>query len=153
MRLTAAGPGLRLWERRRRDPDYLVLRVGTIDQPSLIEVEDPAQAEGSPAAALDRCPDTPVALDLAGRGVVGLAGDPDLVDGLARWLLVQVAVLHSPRDVRIHLLTEPAAAGPLGVAALGPAPAAGTPTSGRAPLLTLGNDPGRSPAGRSSCWR
>ena len=30
----AAGPRRRLWERRRSDPDYLVLRVGTADLPS-----------------------------------------------------------------------------------------------------------------------
>ena len=34
----ASGPGRRLWERRRSDPDYLLLRVGTADLPVTVEV-------------------------------------------------------------------------------------------------------------------
>ena len=41
----AAGPRRRLWERRRTDPDYLVLRVGTADLPSSVELTDPEQDE------------------------------------------------------------------------------------------------------------
>jgi hypothetical protein len=39
--MTAAGPGTRLWERRRTDDDSLVLRVGTGEVPSGIWLEDP----------------------------------------------------------------------------------------------------------------
>ncbi|MGH3246325.1 MAG: hypothetical protein ACRDOI_08960, partial [Trebonia sp.] len=37
----ASGPRRRLWERRRTDPDYLVLRAGTADLPSAVELTDP----------------------------------------------------------------------------------------------------------------
>jgi S-DNA-T family DNA segregation ATPase FtsK/SpoIIIE len=51
--------------------------------------------------------DAPVTLLLAERGVVGLAGRRELVAPLAAWMTAQAAVLHSPRDVRLVLLTEP----------------------------------------------
>ena len=48
----AAGPRRRLWERRRTDPDYLLLRVGTADLPSAVELTDPAAGRAPPAAVL-----------------------------------------------------------------------------------------------------
>jgi DNA segregation ATPase FtsK/SpoIIIE, S-DNA-T family len=45
VRSIAARPRRRLWERRRTDPDYLVLRVGTADLPSRVELTDPEQDE------------------------------------------------------------------------------------------------------------
>ncbi|MEV6846523.1 FtsK/SpoIIIE domain-containing protein [Actinoplanes sp. NPDC051411] len=106
--VTAIGPGRRLWERRRRDPDHLVLRVGTIDQPSLMEIEDPARGDGERQVRWN-VRDVPVTLDLVERGVIGLAGEPEGVHSVARWLVAQTAALHSPRDLRIHVLTEPSA--------------------------------------------
>ncbi|WP_204037743.1 FtsK/SpoIIIE domain-containing protein [Actinoplanes utahensis] len=103
---TVVGPGRRLWERRRRDPDHLVLRVGTTDQPSLIEVEDPARPDGERNLRWT-VPDVPITVDLVERGVIGLAGDPGTSYAVARWLVAQAAALHSPRDLRVHLLTEP----------------------------------------------
>src|ERR1035441_7457363 len=41
----ASGPRRRLWERRRTDPDYLLLRVGTADLPSAVELTDPTADE------------------------------------------------------------------------------------------------------------
>ncbi|MBX6390206.1 MAG: cell division protein FtsK, partial [Frankia sp.] len=105
--LTATGPGGRLWERRRADPDYLVLRVGTADQPSLVEVEDPA-VDGVSRDVRWIVPDLPVLVDVAAGGVVGLAGPRPEVAGLARWLVGQAAVLHSPRDLRVEVLTDAA---------------------------------------------
>ena len=50
--LTALGPRRRLWERRRRDPDRLLLRVGTARLRSAIELDRrPAQGH----AASRRC--------------------------------------------------------------------------------------------------
>ncbi|WP_432827254.1 FtsK/SpoIIIE domain-containing protein [Dactylosporangium sp. CA-092794] len=103
--LTTVGPGRRLWERRRRDPDHLVLRVGTIDQPSLIELEDPAQPEGERQIRWTVA-DAPLTLDLVDRGVIGLAGEQETRYAVARWLIAQAAALHSPRDLRVHVLTE-----------------------------------------------
>ena len=103
--LTAIGPGRRLWERRRGDADYLVLRVGTVDQPSMIEVEDPAPPDARRTASWT-LPDAPFGLDLTERGVVGLAGQAAAARAVAGWMVAQAAVLHSPRDVQIYLLTH-----------------------------------------------
>src|SRR5262249_38941495 len=103
--LTATGPGRRLWERRRSDADFGVLRVGTADQPSLIEVDDPALEEHWRQVRWN-VPAVPLAFDLVARGVVGVAGDGADARGVARWLVAQAAVLHSPRDLRIQILTD-----------------------------------------------
>ncbi|GAB2686089.1 FtsK/SpoIIIE domain-containing protein [Thalassiella azotivora] len=103
--LTAHGPGRRLWERRRSDPDHLSLRVGLADRPSTVTVkkagfrddEDPAPRSLS---------HVPVALDLRRLGVVGVAGADGAAQAVGRWLLAQAAVLHSPRDVRVVVLTD-----------------------------------------------
>ncbi|MGC0422006.1 FtsK/SpoIIIE domain-containing protein [Embleya sp. AB8] len=104
--LIATGPGARLWERRRRDPDHLVLRIGTVDQPSVKEVEDPARDEHHRTARWT-LPDTPIGIEIADHGVLGVAGPPEPIQALARWLVLQSAVLHSPRDLRVVVLTRP----------------------------------------------
>jgi len=38
--LNAVGPGHRLWERRRSDPDYLTWQLGLADRPSLVSITD-----------------------------------------------------------------------------------------------------------------
>ncbi|MYS87618.1 FtsK/SpoIIIE domain-containing protein [Embleya scabrispora] len=104
--LIATGPGSRLWERRRRDADHLVLRIGTVDQPSVKEVEDPARDEHHRTARWT-LPDTPIGIEIADHGVLGVAGPGEPIQALARWLVIQSAVLHSPRDLRVVVLTGP----------------------------------------------
>lgn len=106
VRRIATGPGYQLWERRRRDADYLVLRVGTADQPSIIEVEDPDRGGEFRDKVRWNVPGLPVGFALADRGVVGLAGPPERIRALAGWLLAQIAVLHSPHAVRVAVLTD-----------------------------------------------
>ncbi|HTJ67714.1 MAG TPA: FtsK/SpoIIIE domain-containing protein [Actinospica sp.] len=107
LRLIATGPGNRLWERRRRDPDHLVLRLGTADQPSMLEVEDTDRGGEFNDRVRWTVPGLPVGIALADRGVVGLAGPPERIRPLAGWLLAQIAVLHSPHGVRLAVLTDP----------------------------------------------
>ncbi|MDJ0343357.1 FtsK/SpoIIIE domain-containing protein [Streptomyces sp. H10-C2] len=107
--LWAVGPGARLWERRRGHPDHLVLRVGTVGQSSLLTIEDTSR-EDNHRSVNWRIPDMPVGVDLAGDGVVGIAGERDAARALARWTVAQAAILHSPRDVRITVLTDAAGA-------------------------------------------
>jgi len=104
--VAATGPGHPLWERRPHDPGRLVVRVGTADQPSLTEIEDQARPQGERHIRWI-VPDVPVTLDLTGHGVVGVTGDRAVADAVARWLLIQVAALRGPRDLRIELLTGP----------------------------------------------
>ncbi|WP_203718591.1 FtsK/SpoIIIE domain-containing protein [Asanoa siamensis] len=99
----AMRPTDRLWERRRTDPDFLDLRVGTASVPSTVRVDDPAQDEHRrmTTPTLD---DVPVPMSVRESGVVGVAGS-EAVDH-ATWLVAQAAVLHSPRDLRICVLTD-----------------------------------------------
>jgi len=100
----ASGPRRRLWERRRTDPDYLVLRLGTADLPSAVELTDPTADEHRKRLHW-LIPDSPVAVPLVERGVAGVAAPGDVPRSAGRWLVAQVAALHSPEDVQICLLT------------------------------------------------
>jgi S-DNA-T family DNA segregation ATPase FtsK/SpoIIIE len=101
----ATGPRRRLWERRRGDPDYLLLRVGTAYVPSAVVVEDPAGDEGRRDVAF-LIPDAPVAVPLAEMGVLGVAGPVGTPRAIARWLAGQAVTLHSPCDLRLCVLTD-----------------------------------------------
>lgn len=96
----ASTPTDRLWERRRTDLDFLVLRAGTGRTPSSLVVEDANEDEHrrdtSPALT-----EVPVTIDLQAAGVIGIAGTADP----ARWLLAEAAVLHSPNDLELYVLT------------------------------------------------
>jgi DNA segregation ATPase FtsK/SpoIIIE, S-DNA-T family len=100
----ATGPRRRLWERRRTDPDYLLLRLGTAGLPSAVALTDPA-ADEHRRRRFWLIPDAPVTIPLAERGVAGIAGPADLPRSAGRWLVAQVAALHSPEDVRVCVLT------------------------------------------------
>jgi len=101
--VTALGPRRRLWERRRFDPDRMLLRLGLARLRSGIEVTGGSKEENPQPPMLDDVPVT-VALGEAG-GVLGVAGPYAQVHATARWLLAQAAVLHSPRDLSILVLT------------------------------------------------
>jgi DNA segregation ATPase FtsK/SpoIIIE, S-DNA-T family len=101
----ASGPRRRLWERRRTDPDYLVLRAGTADLPSAVELTDPELDEHR-RQVFWTVPDAPVTIPLTLRGVVGVAGPGDSARAAGRWLVSQAATLHSPNDLRICVLTD-----------------------------------------------
>ena len=103
--LTALGPGLRLWERRRGDDDTLDVRVGLADQRAHVE------AEGDLREGCTTARDVPVVVALTTAGVLGIGGDRSRAQALARWVVVQAAVWHSPRDLQVVVLAEPSAAG------------------------------------------
>lgn len=107
-----------LWERRPADDDFLSLRVGIGDQPTLVEVSG-ADGPDAEADTLDpvlrtraeevlrrHATDTnvPIVIALRELGVVGVAGPEDRREAVARWLVVQAAVLHSPRDLAVVAL-------------------------------------------------
>jgi DNA segregation ATPase FtsK/SpoIIIE, S-DNA-T family len=103
----ASGPRRRLWERRRTDPDYLLLRAGTADLPSAVELTDPTQDEHRRQVIWD-VPDAPVTIPLPQRGVIGVAGPGDAPRAIGRWLVAQAAALHSPNDLQVCVLTDAA---------------------------------------------
>nr|BFF15349.1 hypothetical protein GCM10025699_66520 [Microbacterium flavescens] len=96
----------RLWERRRAHDDHLAVRIGTADVPSGVTVEDPAELEHRRVVARAAL-DVPVCVTLTEHGVVGLAGRTADTRSLATWLVAQLCVLQSPRDVEIVVLTDP----------------------------------------------
>lgn len=98
-----AGPSPRLWERRRGDHDMLVLRLGLADLPSRITIRRVDSLASAVTAPSSRS--VPVALSLQQVGVIGLAGDRPAVLGLVRFIVGQVASLHSPRDVRLVVVS------------------------------------------------
>jgi len=102
--LVAIGPRRRLWERRQRDDDSLVVRVGTADLPSQVVLEDPARDEYQRQVTWNAA-DVPVTIPLRQHGVVGIAGSEQAVEALSRWIVAQAAVLHSPSDLQIVVLT------------------------------------------------
>nr|WP_238355289.1 FtsK/SpoIIIE domain-containing protein [Kribbella sandramycini] len=101
----ATRPGSRLWERRRTDPDYLLLRLGTADQSSLKELDDQGREENHRTIRWT-IPDAPIAVPLRQHGVVGIAGPAATIRGVSRWLAIQAAVLHSPQALRIVVLAD-----------------------------------------------
>ena len=103
-----------LWERRPDDPDFLELRVGTADLPSLLTVRlDPGGSEAlraeveELAAWYATVPSVPVTVPLAELGVVGLCGPRERVEALARLLVAQAAVLHAPGDLAVAAAVAP----------------------------------------------
>ena len=93
----ARTPTVRLWERRRRDGDFLHLRLGCGTLPANLQITGAAQPQ--PVAH-----DVPLTVDLRQVGVLGLAGPPSRTAALARSLVGQLATLHSPRDLAVVLL-------------------------------------------------
>ncbi len=97
-----------IWERRRRDTDFMAVRLGMADQPSLVSVSlAEGGDEGLRSEAGDLLDDdvtvpmVPVTADLKSLSPLGLAGPRPRVNGLGRALVTQLAVLHSPADLWI----------------------------------------------------
>lgn len=105
LRLIATTPTRRLWERRGTDGDHLTVRLGLADATSQVEVEDSAEPEHRrKTRATVRS--VPVTVPLREAGVVGLAGPGDWPRRRARWMVGQLGVLQSPRDVQVYVLTS-----------------------------------------------
>jgi S-DNA-T family DNA segregation ATPase FtsK/SpoIIIE len=97
-----------LWERRPDHDDFLTLRVGTADQTAEFDVEMAQGGEPEERVGVERevarareLHSVPLPVALREAGAIGLSGDRAQVDGLARWLVVQAATLHSPRDLLV----------------------------------------------------
>ncbi len=102
--LRATGPRAGLWERRIHDPDWLDLRVGTADLPSEVELRLPDRAGWEEPFAWSAS-DVPVSVPLGRLGVAGVAGEKRRE--VARWMLAQCAVLHSPAELDLMVLVDP----------------------------------------------
>ena len=114
----------RLWERRAADPDFAHVRIGRGAQRLAVRLVAPQTGpvegiEPVTALALRRfltghavVPDLPVALSLRASSTVwlepdGTAGDPGPVRALARALVAQYAMWHSPADALLAVVAAP----------------------------------------------
>ncbi|MGX1668558.1 type VII secretion protein EccCa [Streptomyces sp. NPDC055400] len=107
----------RLWERRRQDPDFLRVRVGTGDVPvqellvgqnsagGVLTPPDPFMLNEARAlqSRFTTATDFPFTVPLDRAGNVSIVGDRDGVLRVARALLIQTSVTHAPDDVAIAL--------------------------------------------------
>jgi S-DNA-T family DNA segregation ATPase FtsK/SpoIIIE len=98
----ATGARADLWPRDAGSPHGLVLRVGRTDQPPSIRV----RGEPWDGFELPVLHGVPVTVDLRQTGVLGVIGTGEQARALLRWLLVQLATLRSPDDLRLVLLTS-----------------------------------------------
>ncbi|MBA0053985.1 type VII secretion protein EccCa [Streptomyces sp. AJS327] len=103
----------RLWERRRTDPDFLRVRLGSGDMPvrrlaieqptgsTVLTPPDPFMLNEARAVTrrFSTTPELPLTAPLDRVGHVSLVGERDEVLGVARALAVQLAVAHAPDDV------------------------------------------------------
>ncbi len=104
-------PEPRLWERRPNDDDFLRLRIGRGDLPSSVAIKPPRanQFQFSPELrqALDLAREfaivrhVPVTLSLQHCGSIGIAGSDQALLSFAYALIWQIAVHHSPDEVRL----------------------------------------------------
>ncbi len=105
----------RLWERRQADADFVVVRIGVGPQDLATPIVPPQsrpldELEPVCAQALRRfvttyttVPDLPVAMAVNGFSRVYLRGEQEHARSLTRAILAQLAVHHSPDDLRIAI--------------------------------------------------
>ena len=93
---------IRLFERSTGDADFLHVRLGLADQQASCRGMTSGAEVSSPMLRA-----VPVAVSLR-DGALGIAGPPPLVRGSTRWLVTQLAALHSPNDLAIYLIARDA---------------------------------------------
>ena len=104
-----------LWSRRPPDDDFLDLRFGLGDDVPSFTIEPPRYSDPNdklPTLALElardflKVSDLPAMLHLSKLGSVAINGHSALVYGLARRLMIDLIIHHSPQDVNIAVLGD-----------------------------------------------
>lgn len=103
--VAARGPSSSIWHRHRSDPDVLDLRLGLGDVRPDTEVKDGGEITRADTELFS----VPISVRVPDVGALGIAGPPPTVVRLARWCVAQAALLHSPQELELCLLTTPAA--------------------------------------------
>ncbi|MEU5565207.1 FtsK/SpoIIIE domain-containing protein [Micromonospora musae] len=97
----ASGERADLWTRRSDSSHGLTLRVGTADLPASVTLRgDPWPGFEHPTLR-----SSPVTVDLRSTGVLGVVGPDEPVDDMLRWMVIQMATLRGPDDLRLVLIT------------------------------------------------
>jgi S-DNA-T family DNA segregation ATPase FtsK/SpoIIIE len=94
-------PSARLWERRYDNADFLEVRLGSGLSTAHLQAQGDLPV-GTPAHVVD----VPITVHLADVGVLGLAGEPARILATVRFLIGQLVILHSPRDLGLVVLTS-----------------------------------------------
>jgi len=117
--VVAGGDLARVWERKPADPDFCSVRLGQGTQHLAVRLVPP---DTKPVEDLDplcsgalrrfvrahaRVPDLPVGISLRSFARVILSGDPEAAAGMVRAMIAQIAVFHSPDEVRICVCAPP----------------------------------------------
>ena len=116
------GPGLRLWERRMRDKDFLAVRIGLGEVPLCrniqLDISNDPMVEYEPklldeaeeiVKAYSTLANQPIVLPLRTIGTLAITGPANDTRAFVRALLCQVAAFHAPEDVRIMAYFPPQA--------------------------------------------
>lgn len=104
----------RLWCRRPEHPEFLQVRLGTGAVPARMTVKEPQRAGVAELTKRQRelvaetrsLRDVPIVADLRSVGGVGLAGAEHVISGVARGVVSQAAVMHSPAELVVACLTS-----------------------------------------------
>ncbi|MCL2482086.1 MAG: FtsK/SpoIIIE domain-containing protein [Propionibacteriaceae bacterium] len=107
--------GTMLWWRRPEHPAFLRLRLGIGNIPPFVTFTSQERRDGIPEyereleavihdfATLE---DAPVVADLKVCGSLGICGDHNVLDGVARGIMVELICGHSPAEVVVACLTS-----------------------------------------------
>jgi DNA segregation ATPase FtsK/SpoIIIE, S-DNA-T family len=117
--LVAGSELARVWERRPPDDDFGAVRLGTGTQHLAVRLIPP---QTKPVEDLDplcagalrrfmrahaRLPGLPVGISLRAFSRVALSGDAESAAAMVRAMIAQIAVFHSPDDLRICVCAPP----------------------------------------------
>lgn len=94
----------RLWNRRISDTSWLRLRIGTGEIDSHVILEDPRKMEFE-RTTRRRLRSFPVTVSLSDAGCIGCTGESATLHSVVSWMIVQMAALHSPKDLSLYLLS------------------------------------------------
>lgn len=110
----AVGLSSLLWSRRPEHPEFLQVRLGlgdidpalTPQPPKLVGVEGSVEQLTAAYEDLRVLRDAPVVADLRSVGSMGISGDLGPCTDVARAILAQVVILHSPAEVVVCVATS-----------------------------------------------
>lgn len=106
-----------LWSRRRRDADFMTLRVGSGTIPASIAIKAPkqllslevdklAQQPSQIAEKYSTVDNCPILLELGNKPTCGIIGDRSSCVSIGKNLVVQAATHHSYNDLRIIVICD-----------------------------------------------
>ena len=106
-----------IWSRRRRDADFMTLRVGSGTIPASISIKAPkqmlslevdklAQQPSQIAEKYSMVDNCPILLDLGRQPTCGIIGDRSACIAIGKNLVVQAATHHSYNDLRIIVICD-----------------------------------------------